>query len=300
MNNITSRFSVTDLENLSGVKAHTIRVWEKRYGVLSPDRNSQNTRSYDGKNLKKLLNVTRLYNSGLKISKIASLEDDELQLKVRDLIDEQAQNGYFMDSFKVAMLTFDQKLFDDTYNKYVAGKSFRTVFLEVFVPMLYRIGLDWQSDSITPAHEHFMSNLVRQKVSANIDRVSTGEYRSDVPVCVLYLPENEFHEIGLMYMHYELLLKGYHSIFLGQSLPSEHLKTIQSAHSEVRFISCLTIDQGAGSTDSYLAGVKSLMEKGRNDSFWLIGNQVEMPQDLVDNDQFKFFDRVPDALNQIF
>jgi len=299
MNRIASRFSVTDLENLSGVKAHTIRVWEKRYGMLSPERDAQNTRSYDGDNLKKLLNVTRLYNSGVKISKIASLEEQELHLMVRDLIDEQARDGYFIDSFKVAMLTFDQKLFEDTYNKYVVGKSFRKVFLDVFVPMLYRIGLDWQSSAITPAHEHFMSNLVRQKISANIDRVDTGAYRTDVPVCVLYLPQNEFHELGLMYIHYELLLKGYHSIFLGQSLPSNYLETIQLLHDEVRFVSYLTVTPGTGSVDEYVEGVKSLLKEDRNDSFWLVGSQVEKPKELIDDERFKFFKRIPEALAQI-
>jgi len=299
MNRIASRFSVTDLENLSGVKAHTIRIWEKRYGMLSPERDAQNTRSYDGSSLKKLLNVTRLYNSGVKISKIASLEEMELQVMVRDLIDEQARDGYFIDSFKVAMLTFDQKLFEDTYNKYVIGKSFRKVFLDVFVPMLYRIGLDWQSSAITPAHEHFMSNLVRQKISANIDRVSGGEYRADVPVCVLYLPQNEFHELGLMYIHYELLLKGYHSIFLGQSLPTSYLETIQSLHDEVRFVSYLTVAPGVGSVDAYAEGVKSLLKEDRNDSFWLVGSQVEKPKELIDDERFKFFKRIPEALAQI-
>ena len=218
MNNIKDQFSIKDLENLSGIKAHTIRIWEKRYNILHPDRTESNIRYYNTKNLQKLLNVTLLYNRGLKISKIGKIDDNEIQKLIREEISKGEVKEDFVNGLKMAMLNFNSGLFNVTYNKMLAEMSFRQIFLEVFVPLLNSVGLYWQSASITPAHEHFISNLIKQKLHINIERVQQSQFADD-QVYVLFLPLNEIHELGLMYIHYDLILKEKHSIYLGQSVP---------------------------------------------------------------------------------
>ena len=168
-------FSIKDLENLSGVKAHTIRIWEKRYNLLEPMRSDTNIRSYDLANLQKILNVALLIENGYKVSKIASIKEDELYRKVRELMIEKSDSLHSVNSFKLAMLNFDQQLFDHTYNQLLAQSSFREIFLNVFLRLLNDIGMLWVTKTITPAHEHFISSLVKQKIILNTERIQTLE-----------------------------------------------------------------------------------------------------------------------------
>ena len=157
MNNVKNVFSIKDLENLSGIKAHTIRIWEKRYNVLEPMRSDTNIRYYNLVNLQKLLNITLLHDHGYKISRIAKFTEQQIPEAVREIISEKSVKSHAISSFKMAMLNFDQSLFFKTYDTLLSEKSFREVFHEVFIPLMNEIGLLWQSETITPAHEHFIS-----------------------------------------------------------------------------------------------------------------------------------------------
>lgn len=171
MNNIKSVFSIKDLENLSGIKAHTIRIWEKRYNVLEPMRTDTNIRVYDLNNLQKLLNITLLHNHGYKISKISKYDSKGISKMVKEIVNEKSAKSHAISEFKMAMMNFDQNLFTTTYNELLAEKSFKEVFHEVFIPLMEIIGLLWQSETITPAHEHFLSHLIRQKILVNTELI---------------------------------------------------------------------------------------------------------------------------------
>ena len=171
MNNVKNVFSIKDLENLSGIKAHTIRIWEKRYNVLEPMRSDTNIRSYDIKNLQKLLNIVLLHNYGYKISKIGSLTQEQINKLANDIISEKSAKNHAISTFKMAMMNFDQSLFFNTYNQLLNEKSFREVFYTVFIPLMQEIGFLWQTETISPAHEHFISYLIKQKLLINTEKV---------------------------------------------------------------------------------------------------------------------------------
>jgi hypothetical protein len=267
-------FSIKDLENLSGIKAHTIRIWEKRYNILEPMRTDTNIRLYDLHNLQKLLNIVLLHDYGYKISRIAKYKEEEIPVIVNTIISEKSAKSHAISSFKMAMINFDQALFFKTYDKLLSEKSFREVFFEVFIPLMNEIGLLWQAETITPAHEHFISYLIKQKLLTNTEKLQILEPQFHDRIYILYLPYNEIHELGLMYLHFEILQHGLRSIYLGESIPIDNLKELKNYFNNITFITYLTVEPNKDEVNSY---VKSLTDEILNDSeteLWLIGRMV--------------------------
>ncbi|MEE3146970.1 MAG: MerR family transcriptional regulator, partial [Bacteroidota bacterium] len=161
MNTVKTNFSIKDLESFGGIKAHTIRMWERRYNLLDPDRTPTNIRTYSLDDLQKLLNVTFLLDHNYKISKIAKRSSDEIASLVAEIVEEQdlGANHHAINSFKIAMMNFDQRLFSQTYNHLRQTLGFSELFFSVFIPLLEKIGFLWQAGVVNPAHEHFISNL---------------------------------------------------------------------------------------------------------------------------------------------
>ena len=202
MNNIKTEFTIKDLENFSGIKAHTIRIWEKRYNLFEPNRTDSNIRYYDINSLQKILNISLLNNNGLKISKIAALSQKGIEQQIKELIFKDGFENQAANSLKLAMLNFDENLFNVTYNNLVAQSSLRDVFKNVFLPFMNDLGILWQVNSITPAHEHFITNLISQKIHINIERLQLAAPTNFDKIFVLYLPMNEIHDLGLLYLHF--------------------------------------------------------------------------------------------------
>ena len=252
MNSVKKSFGIRDLENLSGIKAHTIRIWEKRYGLLNPERTETNIRTYSLQSLQKLLNVTLLYNNGYKISKIADIPEDQINQRVREIVAQNSVKSHAINAFKLAMINFDQSLFQKTYSGLLAEKSFREIFWEVFMPLLHELGLLWQSDTIGPAHEHFITHLIKQKIYTSSEKVQALEPTKEDRVFVLFLPENEIHEIGLLFVNYELMLRGYKTIFLGQTIPLESLVDLKKYYRDILFLSYFTVTPTKDDLDQYL------------------------------------------------
>ncbi|MFY9235865.1 MAG: MerR family transcriptional regulator [Flavobacteriaceae bacterium] len=274
MSLVKKTFSIKDLENLSGIKAHTIRIWEKRYNLLSPERTQTNIRFYSLLSLQKLLNIKLLYENGLKISKIAQLKNEEIPLKVREIIDEKSIKNNMMNAFKLSMINFDQSLFYNTYNKLVVDLSFREIFKEYFIPLLQELGYLWQSNTISTTHEHFITNLVKQKVYTNTEKVHRSEYVNNKSF-VLFLPENEIHELGILYLNYELNLRGYKSIFLGQSVPIENLEPLIASNEFVEFIAYVTVEPSKEKIDKYLQKFKKKILDKKDCRLSLLGFQTQ-------------------------
>ena len=274
MNNIKSTFSIKDLENLTGIKAHTIRIWEKRYNVLEPMRTDTNIRLYDLKSLQKLLNITLLHDYGYKISKISKLSEDKIALLVNQIISEKSAKNHAISSFKMAMMNFDQTLFFTTYNSLLSQKSFKEIFREVFIPLITEIGLLWQTDTITPAHEHFISYLIKQKLLINTEKLQILTPTRDNKLFALYLPQNEIHELGLMYLNYEILLNGYKTIYLGESVPTASLKDLKKYFDNIVYVCYATVEPTKSEINGYVNEViKEVLDD--TSEFWLIGRMTE-------------------------
>ncbi len=298
MNNVKNVFSIKDFENLTGIKAHTIRIWEKRYNVLEPMRTDTNIRFYDLAALQKILNVTLLHNHGYKISKIAKLSPDKLNLLVREIVNEKSVKHHAINAFKMAMMNFDQKLFISTYNNLLSEKSFRDVFFEIFVPLMNEIGLLWQSETISPAHEHFISFMIKQKVLVNTEKVQLYEPTREDKVFVLYLPENEIHELGLMYLNYEITLNGFKTIYLGESVPISSLKDIPKYFDNVTYISYMTVEPTKDDINDYLKTMHEEILKDTNAELWTVGRLTE----FIKKDQHpnvKIFNSILDLSNNL-
>jgi len=271
MNSVKNTFSIKDLENLSGIKAHTIRIWEKRYNVLEPMRTDTNIRFYDLNALQKLLNITLLHDYGYKISKMPQEKIPEL---VRDIVSAKSVKSHAISSFKMAMMNFDQTLFFNTYDTLLSEKSFREVFFEVFIPLMEEIGFLWQSETITPAHEHFISYLIKLKLLTNTEKIQRQEPTKDNRLFVLYLPMNEIHELGLMYLNYEILLNGYKTIYLGESVPVESLKDLKKYFDNITYVCYMTVEPERANVNNY---IKELKEQILDDTseLWLMGRMTE-------------------------
>ena len=296
MNNIKNVFSIKDLENLSGIKAHTIRIWEKRYNVLKPMRTDTNIRLYDLPSLQKLLNITLLHDYGYKISKIATYSEDKIPSLVREIISSKTAKSHAISDFKMAMMNFDQELFFTTYNWLIAEKSFKEIFHQVFIPLMNELGLLWQSDTITPAHEHFISYLIKQKLLVNTEKLQVLKQTKNDKVFVLSLPMNEIHELGLMYLHYEILLNGYKSIYLGESMPIENLKDLKRHYDAIVFVSYLTVQPERDSIDTYINEMTSQLVD-ENTELWFTGRQVEFIQKENLSDKITIFTSISELVS---
>ncbi|PQJ78523.1 MerR family transcriptional regulator [Polaribacter porphyrae] len=294
LNNIKQDFSIKDLENISGIKAHTIRIWEKRYSLLEPRRTETNIRYYTPDNLTKLLNIVLLNKNNYKISKIAKMSNDEIITKSRELAFSMATNDEAINSFKVAMFQFDKILFNNTYNKLLHKKTFREIFKDVFIPFLDHIGMLWQTDTLLPAHEHFISNLIAQKIQTNTEKLQYSISNTN-KTYVLFLPENEIHELGLLYLNYELVLRGYHTIYLGQSLPLNNLNYFLESNREICFITSLTIQPYDDKIEDYFNEIDEVMSNTEN-KFIAVGRKVAKIKTLQLDNNIELHNSISDLL----
>ncbi len=295
---VKSVFSIKDLENLSGIKAHTIRIWEKRYNILEPMRTDTNIRLYNLINLQKLLNIKLLHDYGYKISKIASYPEDEIPVLVREIISEKSAKNHAITAFKMAMMNFDQELFFTTYAQLLSEKSFKEVFYQVFIPLMTEMGLLWHSHTISPAHEHFISYLIKQKLLINTEKLQLLRPSKTDKVFVLSLPMNEVHELGLMYLNYETLLKGYKTIYLGESMPIENLVDLKKHFESIVFVSYLTVQPDKDSINDYVNKmIAELVDE--NTELWYIGKMVEFIQQDGFSNKIKIFKSITELVDQI-
>lgn len=274
MNKVKQQFSIKDLENLSGIKAHTIRIWEKRYQIFNPNRTETNIRFYSLDELQKLLNISFLNGYGYKISRVAEFSELELNKLVKQVYSEKTNAVFSINILKVSMLNFDAVLFNETHSELTKTKSFSQIFLQVYIPFLREIGMLWQTSAIKPIHEHFISYLIYQKLIENISSIQTEKQlvEKDKTV-VLFLPENEVHEISLMFINYQLINKGYRTIYLGSSVPFNDLLEINKFYDNVYYVSYFTVMPYANELDSYLSSFYENILQNNSSKLYVSGNQ---------------------------
>ena len=216
-----NKFTIKDLENLSGIKAHTIRIWEQRYNFLKPQRTATNIRYYSNQELKTLLNISLLNKYGFKISHINRMTNEELRNKLSSLSGSQAQQERIINDLIQNMIDLDVESFEDLLDQHIESRGIEKTIHYIIFPFLDRIGILWLTDHINPAQEHLITNIIRQKIIVGIEKISTlFDLKTTV---VLFMPENEHHEMGLLYLQYLLKSRGVKTIYLGANVPVNDL-----------------------------------------------------------------------------
>ena len=221
------RYSIADLERLSGIKAHTIRIWEQRYNVLTPNRTAGNTRYYDDDQLRRLLNISSLSDSGIKISELVALSETEFNIlleKQQEQLINKEDSGveFFISQMISAGLDYNEAAFDKHFSATLLRFGIKNAYVGVIHPMLVRIGLMWGKAELCTAQEHFVSNLIRQKILAATDGLPFPE--ANKQCWLLFLPQEEDHETGLLFANYLIRLSGQKTIYLGNRVPLQSLR----------------------------------------------------------------------------
>lgn len=220
-------YQISDLERLTGIKAHTIRVWEKRYKLIEPHRTPTNIRYYDDGQAKKLLNISTLLAQGYKISKISRLSDKEIQDSIRESENKAGDDTIclgFINDLIVAMLLYDELAFEKAFAAAITRFGMHKAMMLVVYPFLKKTGLMWSLNDTIPAQEHFASQLVRRKLLAAIDGLPGPSKK--LKSFLLFLPMDEWHEISLLFSDYIIRSAGYKTIYLGQNVPLAQLNEV--------------------------------------------------------------------------
>ncbi len=212
-----SAFTIKDLETLSGIKAHTIRIWEQRYNFLKPKRTDTNIRYYSSDELKTILNIALLNKYGFKISHIGRMQANEIKEKILTLNDSEAIHEKLINDLVHEMVDLDMEKFEKIISDYIAAKGIERTVTQLIFPFMEKIGILWQTGHIHAAQEHLVSNLIRQKLIVAIE--TTTSHVKLGKTFLLFLPEGEHHELGLLFMYYILKSRGANTVYLGSNVP---------------------------------------------------------------------------------
>ena len=277
-----SNYSIKDIEQLSGIKAHTLRIWEQRYDFIKPKRTNTNIRYYDDNDLKLVLNVALLKDNGHKISRICTMCDEDLQNEVRRLMETRLGFPEQIQSLTLAMLKLDEDRFEKILSTNILQIGFERTMLNLIYPFFQKIGILWQTGAIQPAQEHFISNLVRQKIIVAIDGqvADTTDYHNNY---LLFLPENEHHELSLLFSAYIIKSRNNKVIYIGQNTPHEDLVTIYNDHNPDFLLTVLTTSPPVNEVQDY---VNSISDSFKNSTLLISGHQVvsqdiQLPKNVV-------------------
>jgi MerR family transcriptional regulator, light-induced transcriptional regulator len=209
-------YSIRDLEKLTGIKAHTIRMWEQRYRLIEPARTNTNIRYYTDDNLRDLFNIALLNRHGHKISRLAKMQPDEIAAKVAEIAETNNGQNTQIDTLTISMIDLDELTFDRIFSTYAWERGFERTMLELIYPFLDKLNVLWLTNTVKPAHEKFISNLIRRKIMCAIDQLSS-EHPRDAATFLMYLPEGEGQELTLLFMHYLLRSRNHNVVYLGSN-----------------------------------------------------------------------------------
>lgn len=279
------QYSIKDIEKLTGIKAHTIRIWEQRYGLVNPHRTDTNIRYYDDDQLKTLLNISMLVKLGKKISHIAKLPHNKLNEEVRSLIKSSIEkNDYFqiqIDSLIISMIELDESRFEKIISTAILRYGFETVMLEIIIPFLHKVGILWTTNEINVAQEHFISNLIRRKIIVAIDAIIPNP--NNTKKFLLFLPEGEWHELGLLFAYYLVNSRGFKTVYLGQSVPLQDIIRLKESYVSDYILTYFTISYDEQQMHEY---VQALLNNFPTETILLCGPQaasikLELPTNCI-------------------
>ena len=263
-------YSIKDLEVLSGIKAHTIRIWEKRYNLLIPQRTDTNIRFYTDDDLRKILNVSLLVRHGFKISKVAEWSEAQIREAILELTQTTSSDSDYIDQLLMYMINFDDAGFTRVTNEVIETMGMEEAISKVFFKLFVGIGTFWQVGSIFPAQEHFVTNIFRQKLIVEIDKLELNNGKDTT--FLFYLPENEYHEISLLFYSYLAHKYGYHVIYLGQTVPFDDLKKL-AAQVKIDYVfSAFIHSVEQEELENYLNELKNLFSQQK---IFITGGQIQ-------------------------
>ncbi|HNP24269.1 MAG TPA: MerR family transcriptional regulator [Panacibacter sp.] len=250
-------FTIKDLENLSGIKAHTIRIWEQRYSFLKPNRTDTNIRYYSNDQLKTVLNISLLNKYGFKISHIDRMTDSEIQEKILSLTNAQAQQERVINELIRCMMEMELGQFEEVLNSYVHVRGIERTIMQIIFPFLERIGILWITNHINPAQEHLVSNIIRQKLVVGIE-TTVSHIKSDKTL-LLFLPEGEHHELGLLFAWYLFKSRGVKILYIGADTPLKDVAFVVKAKQPDYLYTHLTTVSNHFNFERFLTKFKLLM-----------------------------------------
>ncbi len=291
-------FTISQLQQFSGIKAHTIRVWEQRYNALTPMRSEGNTRYYDNSQLRRLLNIVCLMGVRYKVSQLCVMTDKELFMILEEQLEKSivsvGGNEYFISQLIASGVSFDELHFEKIFSNCLLRMGVKDCYIKIIYPMLNRIGLMWSSGTMSPAQEHFISNIIRQKLFTAIDSLPPSKTSNDT--WLLFLPENEYHEIGLLFASYIIRQAGKKVVYLGNNVPCETIVTaveeieptnllfflVHNDNPEYSQMYLNTLNKGFKNIKIHLSGNENLIKKlkmGKSNSW--IRSVEELEASLV-------------------
>jgi DNA-binding transcriptional MerR regulator len=290
-------YSIKDLEKITGIKAHTIRIWEKRYNIVNPERTMTNIRFYNDQDLKRLLNIAILNRYGYKISSIVKMSGDELNSRVVEVTVNETDYSSLIESFLVAMVEYDEIRFEKALNNSIIKLGFESAITNVIYPFLSKVGVLWQTGSVIPGQEHFVTNLIRQKLILAID--SRHASRNNHPLLfILFLPENEFHELGMLYAHYLLKKYGHNVIYLGANVPLFDVQQLVTMKKPDYLLTSVTTSLASGETPEFIKQLSEIFTGNIIISgSQLIDSALNLPKNIQQLTSFKQF---TDLLESIY
>jgi DNA-binding transcriptional MerR regulator/methylmalonyl-CoA mutase cobalamin-binding subunit len=274
-----STYSIKDLEQLSGIKAHTLRIWEQRYNLLSPKRTDTNIRYYDDDDLKLILNVALLNDNGYKISKIAGMAMEEMREEVVKLTERSLTHDDQIHALTICMIEMDEERFDKVLSTNILKIGFEQTMMNIIYPFMSKIGVLWQTGAINPAQEHFISNLVRQKLIVAIDgQVS----KSNGKKFILFLPEGELHEISILFAAFLIKNQGHKVIYLGQNTPSDDLLAVYKLHQPEYLVTVITTSPSAEYVQEYLEALADRFSATKIivSGYQIVGQDLKLPKNV--------------------
>ena len=263
-------YSIKDLEILSGIKAHTIRIWEKRYNLLVPDRTDTNIRYYSDNDLRKILNVSLLVRNGYRISRVAAWNEKKVADTVLEVSESKTSKNDYIERLMLLVINFDQSDFSRLTDEIIRQMGLEEAVPQVFFNLFARIGIYWQVGSVFPAQEHFVTYLFRQKLIGEIEKM--GEDAPKGKTILFFLMENELHELSLLYYAYLARKYGYQVIYLGQSVPFSDLKKVSLQLKTDYVFSAFVNSIQKEDLESYLEDLKNVFDHHK---IFITGGQVQ-------------------------
>lgn len=279
-----ANYSIKDLEHLSGIKAHTLRIWEQRYSLINPKRTDTNIRYYDQEDLKLVLNISLLKDNGYKISKIANMSKEEMYKEVLIVSEKTTSFADQIYGLTLSMIDLDEQRFEKIIASNTLKIGFERTMLNIIYPFLSKIGIMWLTDSINPAQEHFISNLIRQKVVVAIDgQYNEADQSENSKKYMLFLPEGELHELSLLFANYLIQARNSKVVYLGQNMPFHDLRAAYNVYQPDFLLTVITSRPGDLSAQEYLDSLchefpdTSILVSGSQ----VIGEDLDLPENII-------------------
>ncbi|GAB4036656.1 MerR family transcriptional regulator [Spirosoma jeollabukense] len=286
-----SSYSIKDLEQLSGIKAHTLRIWEQRYNIIAPQRTNTNIRTYDDQDLKLVLNISLLKDHGYKISEISKMSMEEMHLEVLKISSRQLNYPDQIQALTLSMIDLDEERFEKIISTNSLQFGFENTMIHIVYPFLSRIGTLWITGSIGPAQEHFMTNLIRQKLIVAIDGQMSKLWPTG-KTYMLFLPEGEFHEISLLFANYMIRSRANKVIYLGQSMPFNELIFVYKLYQPDYLFTVLT---SVPTNHEVQPFVNRLSQTFPNSQVLLTGYQV-VGQDIMAPENVRIINQIEELI----